>query len=77
MPMDFPDMQSLINCGEVWKFRAPNPGETEQQYRKALADFVQPQDLIESQEIRTSKGWDKWNDAENTELVVRGATRHK
>lgn len=71
MPMNFPDMKSLINCAEVWKFRAPNEGESEQDYRTALADFVRPQDMIESQEIRTGKGWDKWNDNENRDMLSR------
>lgn len=75
MPMDFPDMTSLLRCAEAWRFREPNPGETEQQYRNALADFVQPQDLVESMEIRTSKGWDRFSDNENWELLARGAKR--
>ena len=75
MPMDFPDMKSLVNAAEIWKFRGPNPGETEQQYRKALADHVLPHDLIESQEIRTSKGWDQWSHGENMEMLARGAKR--
>lgn len=75
MPMSFPDMNSLTHAAKVWKFRVPNPGETENQYRKALADFVQPHDLIESQEIRTGKGWDQWSDGENLDMLARGLKR--
>ncbi len=71
MPMSFPDMKALKRAAECWKFREPNDGETEADYRKALADFVQPQDFIESQEIRTSKGWDQWNDRENKDMLRR------
>ena len=62
MPMNFPDMDSLIRMGEMLKFRKPHEGESEQSYRNALADF--DKDPIESQEIRTGKGWDKWNEVE-------------
>lgn len=71
MPMSFPDMKSLIRHAEMLKFRAPNPGETESEYRTALADFVRPLDFIESQEIRTGKGWDQWNDLENMDMLSR------
>ena len=59
MPMDFPDMQSLKMAAEIHKFRQPAEGETEVQYRRALADHVRPIDFIESEEIRNGVGWDK------------------
>lgn len=77
MPMDFPDMDSLIQCADVWKFRTPNKDETEQAYRTALADHVAPQDFIESQEIRTSKGWDKWSPSEGRDMLIRSAARNR
>jgi hypothetical protein len=75
MPMDFPDMKSLKDAAEVHKFRQPNEGETEQDYRKALADHVLPLDFVESQEIRTSKGWDQWNEGETADLLMRAVNR--
>ena len=33
-----------IFAAEVWKFRPPNPGESERVYREALADHVEPKD---------------------------------
>lgn len=77
MPMDFPDMQSLIQAAEVWKFRAPNKDESEAGYRKALADHVEPKDLVESQEIRTGKGWDQFSDGENLDMIRRSAQRQR
>lgn len=71
MPMSFPDIKALERAAECWKFRKPNEGETEAQYRTALADFVQPRDLIESQEIRTGKGWDQWDQSENKDMLKR------
>lgn len=75
MPMDFPDMESLIQAGKIHNFRLPDPHETEAHYRKALADHVQPIDLIESMEIRTKKGWDKFNEGQSLELLVRGFSK--
>ena len=72
MPMSFPDLKDLISAAEVHKFRELNLGETEDEYREALADHVKPIDLIESQEIRTGKGWDEWNAAENADMLRRG-----
>ena len=73
MPMDFPDMRSLERAAEMWKFRAPNDGEAENEYRQALADFVKPKDQIESMEIRHGRGWDKWSNQQNVDALVDAA----
>jgi hypothetical protein len=73
MPMDFPDMKSLCRAAEVHQFRQPNPNETELGYRNALADHVKSRDFIESEEIRNSVGWDKWNDSQKLMSLLRGA----
>lgn len=70
MPMNFPDMMSLMRCAEVWKFRKPNDGEKEAEYRKALYEFVLPKDPIEAGEIRTGKGWDQWNESEKVLSIM-------
>lgn len=59
MPMDFPDMNSLKQRASGRGFRQPEPSETEEHYRKALADYVRQIDPVESIEIATGKGWDK------------------
>ena len=71
MPMDFPDMKSLIRCGEDHKFRKPKKGETEDEYRAALADHVEPRDFIESLEIRNKVGWDRFSQDQNKEMLRR------
>ena len=71
MPMNFPDMKSLLLAADAWKFRKPNEGESEDEYRIALAEFVAPQDMIESMEIRNKVGWDQWNDAQNLAMLMR------
>ena len=76
MPMDFPDMKSLINAAESWQFRQPNEGETEESYRAALADFVAPKDFVESQEIRHKVGWDKFSTDQNMDMLARSARRN-
>jgi len=81
MPMDFPDMRSLIQAAEVHKFRvprmAPEPLETEEEYRAALADHVAPIDFIESQEIRHKVGWDQWSDKQSIDMLARAVARSK
>lgn len=77
MPMSFPDMKSLITHAEMVKFRAPVADESEQSYRNALADFVAPLDFIESQEIRTSRGWDQWDKRDNMDMLSRSYQRTK
>jgi hypothetical protein len=71
MPMDFPDMRSLERAADVWKFRKANDGETEAEYRVALADHVQPHDYIESLEIRNKVGWDKFSPEQNKDMLRR------
>ena len=71
MPMDFPDMNSLRMAAKVHKFRQPNEGEPEIEYRTALADHVAPRDYIESEEIRNGVGWNKWNDGQKKASLGR------
>lgn len=59
MPRDFPDFDSLKRAAECHRFRHPNEGESEAEYRIALADHVLPLDSVEASEIRTGRGWDK------------------
>lgn len=70
MPMSFPDTKSLIRAADVHRFRQPNEGEGEKEYRAALADHVTPIDRIEGNEIRTGKGWDEWNEDDRRRLFV-------
>ena len=60
MPMDFPDLPSLMRAAMVHRFRKPRDDEEEGEFRTALADHVSSIDFIESCEIRTAVGWDKW-----------------
>lgn len=74
MPMDFPDLKSLKSAAKLWKFRDLNEGETEDQYRVALADFVEPKDFVESCEIRNKVGWDQFTSEQNQAMVRRKFT---
>jgi len=75
MPMDFPDFESLKQAAEVHKFRRPHADETEADFRRVLADHVAPIDFVESQEIRTSKGHDKWDEQDSADLLLRSMMR--
>jgi hypothetical protein len=71
MPMDFPDLESLIRAAEVHKFRPPKEGEPERIYRGLLANHVESRDFIEAQEIRNGVGWDKFDNNMNRDMVNR------
>jgi hypothetical protein len=71
MPMNFPDMKSLKEAAKVHHFRVPKEGETEQEYRTALADHVAPRDFVESCEIRNKVGWDKFSGDQNRDMLRR------
>ncbi len=71
MPMNFPDLRSLKNAAKMWKFREIKKGELEEDYRRALADYVASKDFIESEEIRNKVGWDQWNDIQKMDMLNR------
>jgi len=71
MPMNFPDLKSLKFCAKCHKFRKINEGESEDDYRSALADHVEPHDFIESHEIRNKVGWDQWSDKQNRDIIIK------
>jgi hypothetical protein len=75
MPMNFPDMKSLTSAAEVHHFRKSIDGESEDEYRTALADHVEPLDFVESCEIRNKVGWDKFSDNQNRDLLRRSGLR--
>jgi len=77
MPMDFPDLQSLKDRAKGREFRQPNEGETEADYREALASHIAPIDPIESMEIRNSVGWDKWSPQQKFKSLFIMANRGK
>jgi hypothetical protein len=71
MPMDFPNMDSLKRAAKNHDFRQPEEGESEDEFRAKLANHVTPRDRIEGHEIRTGKGWSKWNEAEKYGLMLQ------
>lgn len=72
MPMSFPDMDSLKRRATARKFRQPNEGETEADFRKAFAMFMRNVDLVESMEISSGSGWDNWS-LDQSEHLLREA----
>ena len=72
MPMSFPDFDSLRNRAKLHGFREPLEDEDEATFRGLLADFVQPIDFVESNEIRNKVGWDKFTTAQNMDMLLRG-----
>ena len=68
--MDFPDMNSLKSAAECHQFRKPRKGESEDDYRAALADHVKPIDKIESYEIRFKVGWHEWTAQQKNQALL-------
>lgn len=64
-------MKSLEMAARVRKFRVINDGESEDDYRNALADHVFSIDSLESEEIRNKVGWDKFSDKQNRAMLWR------
>jgi len=71
MPMNFSDMKSLKMAARVHKFRKLDSEETEEDYREALANYVESADPIEAEEIRNKVGWDKFTDEQNEDMLRR------
>lgn len=71
MPMDFPTHDDVLDAAKRWRFRDMYPNETEDAYRRSLADFVSTRDMVEAHEIRLGKGWDKWSPAQRADCLRR------
>lgn len=69
MPMNFPDFQSLKGRAKQRNFRPPTENETEEQYRKFFAEFMDCFDTVEANEIRNKVGWDQWNKNQRVETL--------
>lgn len=71
MPMDFPDLASLVSVAKARGFRQPHDNESEAQYRAALADCIEPIDFLGSCEIRNKVGRDKFSDEQNMAMIEK------
>lgn len=73
MPRSFPNMESLTSNAQLRNFRQPHDGESEVDYRAALAQHVQDLgDIVEAMEIRSGQGWNAW-DLNQTEALLTQA----
>ena len=70
MPITFRD-EDLERHASIVGFRERNEGENIKDFRASLANYMQPIDPIEAQEIRSGLPWDKWGDADTNEVVTR------
>lgn len=73
MPMDFPNLDVLRRFYDSPKALPYREGETEASYRERCAVHAETvyKDPVEAMEIRSSKGWDKWDDKTTDEAVKR------
>ena len=73
MPMDFPDLRSLKLSFDDPKAVPYKEGEPESEYRERCAVWVETKhgDKIEAMEIRSGKGWDRWNPTMETECLKK------
>lgn len=72
MPMDFPDLASLRRSYDDPKRVPYKAGESEAAYRERCAVYIETvwKDPVEAQEIRSGKGWDRWDD-KTTDQAIR------
>jgi len=75
MPRDFESATEVRGAAKRWKFRDQRENESDAEFREALADHVKDKDLVESMEIRTGKGWDRWNDIEKGLMLAQAFDR--
>lgn len=72
MPMDFPDLAKLRRSFDYPEMLPYQDGETEDTYRERCAAWSEQQgDHVQAQEVRTKKGWDKWNDFDKLDGLRR------
>lgn len=75
MPMDFPDLKSLVRASKTHGFRNILKDESEEDFRGALADHVVSIDFIESEEIRNKVGWDRFTAMQNSIMLKKAVKR--
>lgn len=73
MPMDFPNLKVLREFYDSPKAVPYNEGESEAAYRERCARHAETvyKDPVEAMEIRSGKGWDRWDDKTTDEAVNR------
>lgn len=73
MPIDFPDLEALRRSFDHPTMLPYRDGETEIEYRERCAVWSEEKwnDHIQAHEIRTRKGWDKWSQGQQMELLKR------
>lgn len=71
MPMSFPDLKTLRAHFDHPKSLPYYEGESEATYRERCAVWSEEvwSDYVQAHEIRTSKGWDQWNEDEQLALL--------
>ena len=70
MPLDFPDLNSLLWAAKRHSFRAKDAAESDARYRDALARHVSQIDPVEAMEIRSGRGWDKWDSGDRACFIL-------
>ncbi len=73
MPMSFPDLKTLRVRYDRENSVPYKDGETEADYREQCAVYMETvwKDHVEAHEVRTGKGWDQWNQVQQTDLLKR------
>lgn len=72
MPMDFPDLNTLRRFYDAPGAVPYRAGESEADYRERCARHAETVygDPVEAMEIRSGKGWDRWDD-KTTDQAIR------
>lgn len=72
MPMNWPDLASLRASFDHPKGLPYQEGESEAEYRERCAVWSEKKwnDHVQAHEIRSGKGWDKWDDRERKQFLL-------
>lgn len=75
MRTKFRTMEQLQGAAQMYGFRMPREGESDESYRSDLSDHVCKTDVVAGMEIHNGKGWQGFDELENL-VMLATAARH-
>lgn len=76
MRTKFRNMDQLKGAAQLYGFREPHAGESEESYRSDLSDHVCKTDVVAGMEIHHGKGWQGFDELENLVMLATAARQN-